>query len=247
LHRGTYDPGVTSELHVSAECDRADLLLEVVRPDEQSPPVPAVVFFHGGGWREGDRREFLPHCFQVAQRGAVGVTVSFRLASADGGTSPVDCVDDAARALHWLHANAARLGIDAERICASGGSSGAQMAAAAVAQGAPAAALVLFSPGVTDDGSLRFRFLGDASPSYAPTGGFPPTLIVHGTDDEVVPIAAARLFRSALVAAGAPCELAELSGASHELYRAEHPDFERSFDELFRFLEQIGTLRPGTE
>jgi len=53
---------------------------------------PAIVFFHGGGWRNGDPSAFLPQCRYFAYRGMVAITVQYRLAPAvkiDG------CVRDA--------------------------------------------------------------------------------------------------------------------------------------------------------
>jgi acetyl esterase/lipase len=227
------------ETYSYAGSEEPGLALDLVRPAAAAPQQrAALIFFHGGGWREGSRHEFLPHCRLLAGMGLIGITAGFRLAGADGA-SPVDCVDDACRAIAWVHAHAGQLGIRPDRIVAAGGSSGGQMAAAAAAEGAPVAALALYSPGLTDDGELRFAFMGDASPTYAPSGGFPPTLILHGTDDEVVAIASARRFRRTLAALGVPGELVELAGLTHELY-LEHPA--RTLAETLRFLADHGIV-----
>ena len=233
---------MATEIHSYAVWGDEDLALEVVRPEEPtSGPLPAVVFFHGGGWREGSRGEMRPHARALARRGFVGVTADYRLASQERGTTPIHCVDDARLATEWLHANAAHLGIDPARIAIGGGSSGGQMAAAAVTMGAPAAAVVLYAPAVTDDGTLRFGFLGDGSPDYAVDEGFPPTLIVYGSDDAVVLPEAMRFFGEALASTGVRCELVELPGAAHTFYNAaSRESFERTVAETDRFLVSVG-------
>jgi acetyl esterase/lipase len=229
------------ETYVYATFGDIELALDLVRPiAAHQGPAPAIIFFHGGGWREGTRDEFLPHCRRVAAWGAIGVTASFRLASEENGTTPVTCVEDALRAIQWIYANAEQLGVNPDRIVAAGGSSGGQMAGAAATQGAPVAALVLFSPGLTDDGTLRFAFMGDAAAAYQPSRSFPPTLIIHGTADEIVSIDSARSFHQQLVALGVHCELVELDKFPHDLHLATFPEyFERTLAETQRFLVSV--------
>lgn len=54
-----------------------------------------------------------------------------------------------------------------------------------------------------------------ANPVEHLTPAAPPYLLIHGTDDELVPIAQSRLLESALRSAGVPVELIELAGARH--------------------------------
>jgi acetyl esterase len=89
---------------------------------------PAIVFFFGGGWTSGRVTQFEPQATYLAQRGMVAARADYRVKSRHG-TTPDKCVEDAKSAVRWLRANAAKLGIDPQRIVASGGSAGGHIAA----------------------------------------------------------------------------------------------------------------------
>ena len=55
----------------------------------------------------------------------------------------------------------------------------------------------------------------DASPIYRVHAGAPPFLVVHGTVDNLVPVAQARRLTASLRSAGAPVCYVELPGAPH--------------------------------
>jgi acetyl esterase/lipase len=102
------------------------LAMDIVRPrDGSSAPHPAVLCIHGGGFRAGARQSYLPLCIKLAQRGYVAATVSYRLAPKFQFPSPVH---DVKAAVRWLRANAAKLGIDPDRIGVTGGSAGGHLA-----------------------------------------------------------------------------------------------------------------------
>ena len=89
---------------------------------------PAVVFFHGGAWVNGNPNQFEPYCKMLADRGLVGITVEYRLKSKDDVLA-VECVRDAWDAWEHVVANAAAMGIDPERLGVGGGSAGGHIAA----------------------------------------------------------------------------------------------------------------------
>ncbi len=62
-----------------------------------------------------------------------------------------------------------------------------------------------------------------ASPLTYVGSGFPPTFLMHGTADSVVPPSASRVFYDALVQAGVPAELHLYAGQPHGF--ARRPDF----------------------
>jgi acetyl esterase/lipase len=84
---------------------------------------PAIVFFSGGAWTTGWIKQFEPQADHLARRGMVAARANYRVKSRHGVT-PDRCVEDAKSALGWMRANAARLGIDPDRIVAAGGSAG---------------------------------------------------------------------------------------------------------------------------
>ena len=159
---------------------------------------PAIVFFFGGGWRSGTVEQFRPQAEYLAQRGMVAARADYRVRSRHG-TTPDKCVEDAKSAVRWLRANAAKLGIDPQRIVASGGSAGGHIAACTVtvpgfdAPGEDTSIscrpnlLVLFNP-VLNTVPVGEQFgMGELARSISPnhhlSKDVPPTIIFFGTED----------------------------------------------------------------
>lgn len=206
---------------------------------------PAAVFFFGGGWRGGTPGQYLPQCLHLAKRGMVAISVDYRVKNRHN-VFPQDCLRDAKAAMRWTRANAARLGIDPERIAAGGGSAGGHLAAAVglipgfedgdnlAASSAPNA-MLLFNPAVTlapleghpdllpaeKFADIRERADGrpeEISPDRFVRGGLPPSIIFHGENDEAVPFPTVQLFAKAMTEAGNRCELKSYPGQPHGFY-----------------------------
>ena len=97
-------------------------------PDhKQSEMHPAFVFFHGGGWFEGEPENGYRLSEHWASRGMVAVAFEYRLADFDS-VSPSECVTDAKSAIRWLRIHAQELGIDPDKIVVTGGSAGGHLA-----------------------------------------------------------------------------------------------------------------------
>ena len=94
-------------------------------PDKRA----AIVFFFGGGWNGGSTAQFEQQAKYLANRGMVAIPVDYRVKSRNGTLANI-AVMDAKAAIRWVRTNAARLGIDPNRIAASGGSAGGHLAAA---------------------------------------------------------------------------------------------------------------------
>lgn len=109
-------------------------------------PAPVVLFLHGGGWRLGSRRTFVPHRTAEQTFGRI-VGAGFAVASADYRLSgearfPAQ-VDDVLAAIAWLREHGDEHGLDTARIVVWGESSGAHLAAlAALAPSAGVAGVV---------------------------------------------------------------------------------------------------------
>ena len=193
---------------------------------------PAVLMIHGGGWAAGDRGELRDLATLAAREGVVAFSMDYRLTSQDGVHWPMPA-DDVAEVLAWLRAHAGELGIDPQRIALLGGSAGGHLAAWAARDPdpakRPARLIVLWGPWdlgpLPDDGPEWVRptvaKLLDgqparvASPQHHLVRGMPPTLIVHGSADEIVPVAQSRRACAALRALGNACTLVELPGQAH--------------------------------
>lgn len=103
----------------------ARVAMDIIRPRASSDkPRPAVLLVHGGGFRRGTRESYLPVAVRLAERGYVAATASYRLAPRHQFPAPVE---DVKAAVRFLRANAAKFGIDPERIGAMGGSAGGHL------------------------------------------------------------------------------------------------------------------------
>ena len=87
----------------------------------------AFVFFHPGGWSMGEPAWGYDVCHHYASLGMVAITFQYRL-SAAGGHTPVEALADVRSAIRWTRQNATMLGIDPNRLVASGVSAGAHLA-----------------------------------------------------------------------------------------------------------------------
>ena len=117
--------------------------------------LPALVYFHGGGWVIGDLDTHDVLCrFLTAEAGIAVVNVDYRLAPE--AKFPA-AADDAWAATQWVVKNAARLGIDASRLAVGGDSAGGNLAAVVALMardaGAPALKLQVLMYPVTDVGT----------------------------------------------------------------------------------------------
>ena len=92
---------------------------------------PAILIIHGGGWREGDRTQLRGYAILLARLGFVTLSTSYRLSTE--AVWPAQ-IQDVNCALRYLRANSSSLGIDPERIGISGNSAGGHLALMAGAQ-----------------------------------------------------------------------------------------------------------------
>ena len=92
-----------------------------------SEGLPAILFYHGGGFVIGDLDAYDALCRSLAnESGCRVVAVDYRLAPEHKFPA---AVDDAFSALKWVEAHASDIGIDANRIAVAGDSAGANLAA----------------------------------------------------------------------------------------------------------------------
>jgi len=101
-----------------------DLPIRIYRPSAEKN-VPALVYFHGGGWVLNfvDIYDSTLSAF-AEEIGCVVIAVNYQKAPEHPFPTPMD---DCYATLEWVHANAADLGIDATKIGIGGDSAGANL------------------------------------------------------------------------------------------------------------------------
>ncbi|MDO7873530.1 alpha/beta hydrolase [Hymenobacter sp. ASUV-10] len=102
------------------------LLVRIYKPAGATGTLPAIVYYHGGGWVIGSLDVYEPSCKALAQNtGAVVVSLDYRLAPE--AKFPA-AHEDAFAAYKWMRKQAATLGIDSNKIAVAGESAGGNMA-----------------------------------------------------------------------------------------------------------------------
>src|SRR5882757_4005740 len=91
--------------------------------------LPAILYFHGGGWVMGSLEGYdLVYRYFCARAGCALIAVDYRLAPEHKFPA---AIEDAVAAYRWLQAEATGLGIDPARLVIAGDSAGGNIAAAA--------------------------------------------------------------------------------------------------------------------
>ncbi len=102
-------------------------------------PLPAVAYFHGGGWVQGDLETHHGLCARLAKHaGVLVVAIDYRLAPEHKFPA---AVEDCVAAYRWLRSRGRDLGIDTARVAVAGDSAGGNLSAVvsqlAASTGAP--------------------------------------------------------------------------------------------------------------
>lgn len=236
---------------------QTDLVLHVHFPADwkNEDRRPAIVFFFGGGWTHGKVEQFEPQAKYLASRGMVAARADYRVKSRHGVT-PDACVQDAKSAIRWVRQNAALLGVDPDRIVASGGSAGGHIAACTACPGldeegedskisSKPNAMILFNPVLRFDGvpDLMQRLgknekLGQAlSPTLHLAKDTPPTLLFYGKEDRLLRQGEEFLARSKEV--GQRTEIFLADGVGHGFFNRS-PWQERTLLRTDEFLGSLG-------
>jgi len=233
-------PDLVPRTIVYATVDSRELLMDVFTPAQPSRSVaPGVIVVHGGGWRGGTRTEFSGLGLHLAGLGYVVASIDYRLVP----SSPFPAArDDVTAAVAALHAHALEIGLDTNRLALIGRSAGAQLVllAAYTLHDPAVKGVVSFygptdlvygyehpaDPDVFDSTAALVAYLGGhlrdrgasyrmASPIDYVSRTTPPTLIIHGTPDELVEVEQSRRLDRRLSEAGVAHLLVEMPWASH--------------------------------
>src|ERR1700744_1026847 len=105
--------------------DGEELLGDLYRP-RGVDKAPVLVAAHGGGWQIGDRNVYQHWGPYLAARGYALFSIEYRLMKPGKQTWP-GAAHDVRAAVQYVRANAAKLGVDPDRIAMIGDSAGAHL------------------------------------------------------------------------------------------------------------------------
>lgn len=231
--------------------------LDIYVPDATVPrPFPVVVFFYGGGWESGKRKDYRFVGAELATRGVMTIVTDYRVFPEV--VFPA-FIEDGALAVKWAQEHAAQSGGNPNRLFLMGHSAGAQIAAmlalnkqylrAAGADPHFIAGLIGLA-GPYDFLPLKKatlkKIFGDPAPrSTQPidfvTADAPPALLVYGSDDTTVDPGNSLRLAAALKSVGRPAEIRVYPGVGHSRVVAGFsPPLARGVpvtDDVMRFID----------
>lgn len=217
-----------------------DLHCDVYYPPEKASQMPAILLLHGGAWFQGDKAQLKAYAIQLARYGFVCVCSEYRLL---GEAIWPAQIYDAKAAVRWMRANAETLSINPDKICVSGNSAGGHLAlllggshkstdlegeggnpeqsshvSAVCGIYAPAEIKISHHPQLI--GALLGANAGEkeelqASPTTYVDSEYPPTILIHGSKDEIVPHESSWQLYHLLEEQQVPAELHLYQGLPH--------------------------------
>lgn len=227
---------------------------------------PVIIFFYGGTWSAGKKSDYAFVGAALAEHGYVTVIPDYRLYPE---VKFPTFVDDGARAVAWVQQHARDFGGDPDRLVLMGHSAGAHiaallalnpsyLAAAGVRLHSVAGFIGLSGPYALapDTATLHAIFGAPYTPNEWQPVHFadrtaPPTLLLHGADDDVVYSAHTEKLRDALLSQGVEVETHLYPGCGHAdtiasftlVVRYRTPALKQSL----AFLDRISGKSPRSE
>lgn len=248
-----------------------DLGAYVFQPEGGVPAGgrPAMLFFFGSRWDTGLVSQFAPHALYFVSRGMTSILIDYRVRSRFPGARPQDAMADARSAVRWTRRHAPELGINPRAVIAAGASAGAHAALAAamlfdgddpeddLSVSCVPDGLVLFSPildisrrqGMVYRSFSTRRDRRQADLMRHVRRRLPPVLILHGTDDRVVPCESSRRFRRRMWWRGNKCRLIRYECQGHGFFNFNVSPrmYELTIGEVDSFLTGLRILSPAAE
>ena len=221
---------------VYARYGEREVKLDLYLPKQPaSAKIPCIVVVHGGGWRSGDENRFAHIAGKLAEEGFAAACIGYRLIPEVEFPAPVvDCK----AAVRWVRANAAKHGLDPDRIGAIGGSAGGHLVAMLGTSDAVAklegeggnagvssrvhAVVAMATPADMTQGRVGGTIGAELARLISPvthvSSKSAPILLLHGTKDTLVPMAQSELLLEKYRQAGAKAELVKIEDGAHAFW-----------------------------
>lgn len=196
------------------------LHLDIYTPDNDNQTNrPVILWIHGGGFRIGNDKSqgyIVKMATEFAKRGYVCISIDYRVR-----TNPKDdktgtltqALEDAMSGLNWIRKNSDDLKIDKSKVIVGGGSAGGMLAVN-----------LCYKDQTENEKWDKSGIIGLVNLWGSPDESYnmfeidkkdPPTIIVHGTSDELVPYKNSVLLKNELEKTGIKNELVTIEGAGH--------------------------------
>jgi len=206
------------------------------------------MFIHGGGWNQGSYKAFNRQCMYFASRGMITLSIDYRVKNVHG-TTPFDATEDAVDAYQYVIEHSKELNIDKKNVVSGGGSAGGHLATAIAFRTSKRhlpKALLLFNP-VLDTGPDGFGFrrmegrFEEISPIENIGKNHPPTIIMVGTKDKVLPVTTAKHYKELVEQQGQKCKLVLYKDQEHSFFNRKE-FFVDTVLESDLFLKELGMI-----
>jgi acetyl esterase/lipase len=257
--------------------DSIKLLLDIYVPCKRlgEPPwneysndrKPTLLYFHGGGWRDGDKISRSLFLMPYVSKGWCVVTANYR--HLDQTTLP-NIIGDARSAMNWIYDNADKYKFDTSRIVVSGESAGGHLCLATglitndsmfhpsvrpAGRVLKAAAIVnWFGVGdlnkaaktwdstyynfVTKGSPQADNILKISSPITYITSSSPPVITIHGDQDKAASYDQAPWLHEKLKEAGVKNLLHTIPGKKHGNFDGK--EMSEAYEDIWKFLKESG-------
>jgi acetyl esterase/lipase len=243
------------------QVDTTQLFLEIHYPEKTDTAriYPAIVFYFGGGWNNGNTSQFEHHADYLTQRGMICILVDYRV-NQRHKTTPFESLKDAKSAIRFIREQADKFHIDTSKIAAAGGSAGGHLAAATaliddynensdkLTVSCIPNALVLFNPVIDNGpGGYGYERIRDAYKCFSPLHnikkGAPPTIIFLGTTDKLIPVETAKYYQKVMEKVNSRCDLYLYEGQQHGFFNYKNFEYyKKTLSEADAFLQSIGFI-----
>ncbi len=228
----------TSYLDVQYGADQQQKL-DIYLPAMRDLQTPLIVIIHGGGWSGGDKSDFTPFIAELQRRmpGYAFANLNYRLATKTGNYFPVQ-ENDVVSAMKFLKDKASSYVISRNFITV-GISAGAHLGMLQAYKHQdvlkPIGMVSFYGPAdlprlfVNSDPSIPWTLknvanatlqtnptiFSESSPINYVSAEAPPTLLLHGDADTLIPLEQATLLHEKLDAMGIRNDLVVYPGAGH--------------------------------
>lgn len=230
------------------------LRYDLFRPDSDDT-LPLVICIHGGGWISGCKEDAREFALGLARAGFAAACPAYRLAPLHPYPAAIEDVREFAR---FCRTQARAWGIDPEKLGSVGLSAGGHLScmlglAERDEEGVQAVVDISGLTDLTRPNEQHFpiawgfleQFMGcpydgnealwqAASPLWQLREGLPPFYVVHGVEDDVVPVAQSDVMVAALKRLGNSVDYLRVPGEDHNYSSGSFGQIERGYISFFR-------------